>query len=369
MSRGREKKQTVLFSAATIKTLVEDKLAPDHPLRRIKARTDEILRALDAEFDRVYSAVGRASIPPEQILRAQLWRVLFSVRSERQLEESLRFNLLCRWFVGLSLEDQAWDHSTFSKLRDAAQLETLAQLFFEQHLVFLREAGLLSDEHLSVDGTLLGAWASAKSLVKRSDLDENGKPPPPPEGGRNSWVDFKGDKRSNETHVSATDPAARLASKGTGAKLSYELSVLSENRNNFAVAMTVLPPTGTSEREAAAQLVGEEVKAGRTPASVGADRKYSDGDSLVLRLAALNVSPHFAVRDDRPNALARYFHDEAGYPVSLRCRMRIEEIFAYVKTVCGLDKVKVRGVFRVWGECLFALSAYNLTHEALLARA
>jgi transposase len=369
MSRGREKKQTVLFSVATIQTLVEDKLAAGHPLRRIKTRTDEVLRSLDAEFDRVYSALGRASIPPEQILRAQLWRVLFSVRSERQLEECLRFNLLCRWFVGLSLDDETWDHSTFSKLRDSAQLETLSHLFFERHLEFLREAGLLSDEHLSVDGTLLAAWASAKSLVKRSDLDDNGLPPPPPDGGRNSWVNFKGDKRSNATHVSATDPEARLASKGTGAKLSYELSVLSENRNNFAVAATVLPPTGTSERDAAALLVREEVRAGRKPESVGADRKYSDGDSLVLRLAALDVSSHFAVRDDRPNALARYFHDEPGYPVSIRCRMRIEEIFAYLKTICGLGKVKVRGLFRVWGESLLALSAYNLTHEARLARA
>jgi transposase len=260
MSRGREKKQTVLFSTATIKTLVEDQLPSDHPLRRIKARTDEVLHSLDAEFDRVYSLVGRASIPPEQILRAQLWRVLFSVRSERQLEEHLRFNLLCRWFVGLALDDQAWDHSTFSKLRDAAQLETLAQLFFERHLEFLRDAGLLSDEHLSVDGTLLGAWASHKSLVKRSDLDKDGKPPPPPDGGRNGWVDFKGEKRSNATHVSSSDPEARLASKGVGAKLSFELSVLSENRNNFAVAATVLPPTGTSEREAALLLVQEEVR-------------------------------------------------------------------------------------------------------------
>src|ERR1700677_159796 len=222
MSRGREKKQTVLFSAATIKTLVEDKLPPDHPLRRIKARTDEVLRSLDAQFDAVYSSVGRASIPPEQILRAQLWRVLFSVRSERQLEENLRFHLLCRWFVGLSLEDDAWDHSTFSKLRDAAQLETIAQLFFARHLEFLREAGLLSDEHLSVDGTLLGAWASAKSLVKRSVVDNDGRPPPTPPGGRNGWVDFKGEGRSNATHVSATDPDALLASKGTGARLSYE---------------------------------------------------------------------------------------------------------------------------------------------------
>ena len=366
MSRGREKKQTVLFSAATIKTLVEDKLPSDHPLRRIKSRTEQVLRSLDADFDAVYSSVGRASIPPEQVLRAQLWRALFSVRSERQLEEQLRYNLLARWFVGLSLEDDAWDHSTFSKLRDSSQLETIAQLFFERHLEFLREANLLSDEHLSVDGTLLGAWASAKSLVKRSDLDQSGRPPTPPEGGRNGWVDFKGQKRSNETHVSATDPEAKLASKGTGAKLSYELSVLAENRHNFAVGATVLPPSGTSEREACAELVRDEVRAGRGPKTVGADRKYSEGDKLVLDLVRIGADPHFAVRDDRPNALARMFEDDPGYSISLRCRMRIEEIFGYLKTICGLDKVRIRGVFRVWGEALFALSAYNLTHEARL---
>ena len=162
--------------------------------------------------------------------------------------------------------------------------------------------------------------------------------------------------------------AAQEGSGAMHALLSYELSVLSENRNNFAVAMTVLPPTGTSERDAAAILVQEEVNAGRRPETVGADRKYSDGDSLVLNLAALSVRSHFAVRDDRPNALARCFHDDTGYSVSIRCRMRIEEIFAYLKTICGLDKVKVRGLFRVWGESLLALSAYNLTHEAHLPR-
>ena len=367
--RGRDKKQTVMFSSATIESMVEKKLPSDHPLRKIKAKADEILRDLSTEFDRLYSSRGRPSIPPERLLRALLWMALFSVRSERQLEDVLRFDLRCRWFVGLSLDEEAWDHSTFSKARESVLLEALAEMFFNRHLDFLREAGLLSSEHLSVDGTLLAAWASHKSVVKRSDLDDDGKPPPPPPGGRNGWVDFKGEKRSNETHVSATDPEARLASKGTGAKLSHELHVVSENRNNFAVAMEVTPPTGTSEREAAGRMIAGECSSGRAPATVGADRKYSDGDDLVDILAALDVVPHFAVRDDRPNAGARVFHDDVGFKVSIRRRMRIEEIFAYLKTVCGIAKLKVRGTVRVWGVALLALAAYNLTHEARLQKA
>ncbi|HZU82190.1 MAG TPA: transposase, partial [Polyangiaceae bacterium] len=213
------------------RTLVERRLPQDHPLRAIKANADQILKSLDAEFDKLYPKRGRESVPPEWMLRALLWQALYSVRSERQLEMALRFDLLCRWFVGLPLHEDAWDHSVFSQAREKFLLQTLAQLFFEQHLAFLREKGLLSSEHLSVDGTLLAAWASHKSLVKKDDLDSDGKPPPAGPGGRNSWVDFKGEKRSNATHISATDPESKLASKGAGAKLSHELNIVTENRN------------------------------------------------------------------------------------------------------------------------------------------
>jgi transposase len=365
--RGRRKKQVTLFSMATLETLVEKKLPGDHPLRKIRAKAEEVLRALSADLDALYSHRGRPSIPPEQIFLALLWMALFSIRSERLLEDCLRYDLRCRWFVGLPLEQDSWDHSTFSKARDALLLEKLARLFFERHLEFLREQQLLSSEHLSVDGSLLSAWASHKSLIERRDLDENGKPPPSPSGGRNGWVDFKGTKRSNDTHVSATDPEARLASKGTGAKLCHEIHVVAENRNNFAVAMTVTPPTGTSEREAAAALIAKECAAGRKPSTVGADRKYAEGDDLVVKLADLDVVPHFAVRDDRPNAFARIFHDDSGYSVSMMKRMRIEEIFAFTKTICGLAKVKVRGTTKVCGAALVALAAYNLTHEVRLS--
>jgi hypothetical protein len=181
-------------------------------------------------------------------------------------------------------------------------------------------------------------------------------------------VDFKGEKRSNATHVSATDPDSRLASKGVGAKLSHELNVIAENRNNFAVGLIVKSPTGTSEKEAALALVKREIRAGRKPATMGADRKYSDGDSLVEALVEDSVTPHFSVRDDRPNAAARLFHDEPGFSISIRKRMRIEEIFAFVKNIGGLAQVKVRGTARVLGVATIAIAAYNLTHEARLAR-
>lgn len=365
--RGRERKQAVLFTATTVESHVERNLDANHPLRRIKARTDAVLATLNAEFDELYSSRGRPSIPPEQLLRALLWQALFSIRSERQLEDVLGFDLRCRWFVGLGIDDAAWDHSTFSKARESLLLERLAELFFARHLEFLRSENLLSDDHLSVDGTLLGAWASQKSLVRKEDLDKDGRPPSSG-GGRNGWVDFKGEKRSNATHVSATDPDARLASKGGATRLAHELDVLAENRNNFVVGLTVAPPNGTSERDAARTLVREQVAAGHTPKTVGADKGYSNGDGLVEQLFAMGVDSHFAVRDDRPNALARLFHDDPGYAISLRKRMRIEEVFAFLKTICGLAKVKVRGSMRVFGVCTLATAAYNLTRDAHLAR-
>jgi transposase len=353
-----------MFTIGSLRDFVAKRMPADHPLHRIKAEAEKILASLDRDFDALYSDRGRSSIPPEQLLLACLWQALFSIRSERLLEDTLRFDLRCRWFVGLPLEKDAWDHSSFSKARESFLLQTVAQMFFERHREFLRAENLLSSEHLSVDGTLLAAWASPKSLVRRDEFDKDGKPPKPPEGGRNGWVDFKGEKRSNETHVSASDPEARLASKGNGTKLSHEMSVLAENRNNFVVGFTVMPPTGTSEREAARALIAEQRDLGFKPKTVGADKKYSDGDSLTEYLANECIEPHFAVRDDRPNALARIFQNEPGYQISQRCRMRIEEVMGFIKTVCGLAKLKVRGVLRVFGAAAVAVCAYNLRRHA-----
>jgi transposase len=367
--RGQESKQTVLLPAISIESLVAKKLPDDHPLWKIKSFTDSVLKSLSPEFDKLYAQGGRPSIPPELLLRASLWQALFSIRSERLLVFLMQFDMLCRWFVGLPIDQDPWDHSSFSKARETLRLPIIAELFFHRHLQFLREQNLLSSDHLSVDGTLLEAWASHKSLVRRDELDSDGKPPAPPCGGRNGWVDFKGQQRSNETHTSVTDPDARLASKGTGAKLSHELNIVAENRNHFAVAFTVEPPTGTSEREAAYEMAKEECEQGRTPITMGGDRKYSDGDELVCKLADLGIVPHFSVRDDRPNALARMFHDDEFYPVSIQKRMKIEEINGFVKRICGLAKLKVRGTVRVIGVAAVALSGYNLTHQAHLSPA
>lgn len=366
--RGRVRKQEPLFVAVNVERLVDERLAPDHPLRRIRKFANDVLATMSDEFDRAYSDRGRMSVPPECMLKALLWQALFSVRSERQLEDVLRFDLRARWFVGLPLDQDAWDHAAFSRARSSFMLQEFAVLFFERHVEMLRCEGFVSNDHLSVDGSLLQAWASHKSLVSKDDLDDDGKPPPPPPGGRNAWVDFKGAKRSNATHVSATDPEAKLASKGVGAKLSHELSVVMENRNGLPIDFTIAAPSGTSEREQAHCLMRSLSEKNLTPKTLGADRKYSDGDELVLQCSSLGITPHFAVRDDRPNALARICHDDLGYGISMRCRMRIEEIFAYVKTIAGLAQIKVRGHLRAWGVAALALAAFNLTRHASLVR-
>lgn len=354
--------------SVNIETFVERHLSNDHPLRKIKRFADEVLKSLDSEFDTLYAKGGRPSIPPEMLLLALLWQALFSIRSERQLEDTLRYDLRFRWFIGLPFGQEPWDHSTFSRARETMRLQTIAYLFFERHVEFLRAENLMSNEHLSVDGTLLHAAASHKSMIPRDQADKDGNPPPAPPGGRNGWVDFKGKKRSNETHMSATDPEARLASKGTGAKLSYELNVISENRNNLIVDFTVSPPTGTSEKEDALAMISLLEAREHSPSTLGADRKYSDGDSLVAAIEQKGIAAHFATRDDRPNALARVRQsDDSNYAISIRARMRIEEIFAFAKCVCGLAKLRVRGVLRVFGAAAVAAVAYNITRHATLA--
>lgn len=364
--RGKENKQTEMLPVLSLEDLVAQRLAEDDPIFHVKRKADEVLAYISQDIDALYPKMkGRYSIPPEYLLRALLWQALFSIRSERQLITQLQFNLLCRWFVGLPVSQSPWDASTFSKNRSAlfnGRLNEIAQKFFFAHLEFLRAEGYLSSDHLSVDGTQLEAWASQKSFIKKSDLDDEGNPPPPPPGGRNEWVDFKGEKRSNRTHVSVTDPDARLTSKGGGAKLTHEMSVLAENRNNFAIGYIVKSPSGTSEREAAYEMVERECEAGRKPKTIGGDKNYSNGDDLIESLDSLDVIPHFPQRKDRPNSLASLFHDE-GYDLSRKKRMKIEEIMGYAKRVCGLAKVKVRGTIKVMGVAAIALSSYNLIHE------
>jgi transposase len=361
--RGHEKKQATFTVFISIEEMVAKRLASEHPLRIIKAAADEVLRRMSPDIDVLYAAGGRPSIAPELMLRALLWQALFSVRSETQLVARLEFDMLARWFVGLPLDCSAWDHSTFSANRAHLRLPILMETFFQAQLAFLREKNLLSSEHLTVDGTLIQAWASQKGMVKRSDLDSDGKPPDPPKGGRNPFVDFKGKKRSNATHVSATDPDARMASKGNGSKIAHEVSILTENRNNFVIGVEIRSPCSSkSERDAAAKLVERQVREGRPPTTVGADKAYADGDDLVIALDRMGVHAHFSARDDRPEALARVFHDEPGFPVSTKKRMRIEEVFGYAKTIAGMVQVKVRGHINVLSSATMAFTAYNFAH-------
>ena len=364
MMRGKERKQQALFVATTAQAMVERGLPKDHPLRKVRENVDAVLASLHTEIDALYSTTGRPSIPPERLFRALVWQALYSVRSERQLEEQLRFDMRCRWFVGLTLEEDAWDHSVFSKARENVLLETLSELFFERHVVFMRAQGLVSDDHFSVDGTYLGAHASQKSL-KRKDSPEN-TDDPPPSGGRNAMPDFKGEKRRNATHESKTDPEARLANKGQGTKLAHQLDVLSENRNNMVIGLTVGPPGGTAERDAAVTLLRDAKRRGFNPKSVGADRGYC-ADEFICRVDELGIEPHVAIRDDHKNALARLFVDAPGYVTSLRKRMRIEEIFGYLKTVAGLAKLQVVGSVRAYGVAVVGATAWNLLRQANLS--
>lgn len=359
-----------MLPAISLETQMARTLSAGHPVRLIRDKAISVLKSISPDIDKLYSHTGRPSIPPEYLLKSLLWMAIFSIRSERQLIEQLEYNLLAKWFVGLPVECPAWDPTVFSKNRSnlfSGRLVVLAQSFFSAHLEFLRQTGLLSSDHLSVDGTLLEAWASHKSLVRKQDLDQNGRPPAAPQGGRNPWVDFKGEKRGNATHVSATDPDAKLASKGVGAKLSLELSVLTENRNSFVVGFSVESPSGTSEREAAELLVKKQVENGCRPETVGGDKNYSNGDALANTLIELGVTPHFPARANQPESIVHQFHGDDGYAISIMKRMKIEEVFGYVKSVCGLRKLKVRGILRVLGASAIALAAYNLTHEAQLA--
>jgi transposase len=370
--RGIEDRQTTLLPALSLEAQIAKTLPKGHPVRLIREKAESVLKAMSPDIDKLYSHTGRPSIPPEYLLKSLLWMAMFSIRSERQLIEQLQYNLLAKWFVGLPVENQAWDPTVFTKNRSnlfSGRLVILAQLFFSAHLDFLRQSGLISSDHLSVDGTLLEAWASQKSLVRKEDLDENGKPPPAPGGGRNPWVDFKGDNRSNDTHISATDPDAKLASKGGAAKLSYELSILTENRNNFVVGFSVESPSGTSEREAAELLIKKQVETGYPPKTVGGDKNYSNGNALAEKLIGLGVTPHFPPRANQPDSIVRQFQEDEGYAISIMKRMKIEEVIGYVKTVGGLRKLKVRGILRVMGVSAIASAIYNLVHEAQLALA
>lgn len=334
----------------------EQRVRKDHPLRAVRAMTDAILDRMSRLFDAMYAEGGRPSIPPEKLLRAQLLQMLYSVRSERLLMEEIDYSILYRWFVGLNLDERVWDATSFTKNRDRLLEAAVAKEFLAQVVEQARAAGLISDEHFTVDGTLLDAWASLKSFHSKDKQDA-----PPPDDPGNPTVDFHGQKRSNETHESKTDPDARLARKGKGkeAKLSYNGNLLVENRNGLVVNAELLQANGRAERDAALLMLEQVPGDGRI--TVGGDKGF-DTQDFVDECRHMNVTPHVAQNTSRPggSAIDARTTRHAGYPVSQKKRKRIEECFGWLKDIALLRKLKHRGLFKVAWMFTFAAAAYNL---------
>jgi transposase len=350
--RGLDGRTGALFSYVDL----EARVPARHPLRAIRAIVNGALASLSNDFEALYAKGGRPSIPPEKLLRALLLQAFYSLRSERQLMEQLDFNLLYRWFVGLGIDDAAWDATVFCKNRDRLLAGDVARRFLDAVLGHARVRGLLSDDHFSVDGTLIEAWASMKSFRPR-DAGEDGDDPP---AGRNRERDFHGEKRSNETHASTTDPNARLMRKGRGkeAKLCYAGHVVMENRNGLAVAARLTRATGTAERDAAKDMVAD--MPGRHAITLGADKAYDTRD-FVAGMRRMRVTPHVAQNTSgRASRIDGRTTRHPGYAISQRARQRIEEIFAWIKTVGGLRKTRHRGTARVGWVFTLTVAAYNV---------
>ena len=340
----------------------EQRVRADHPLRAIRVMTDRVFAELSPRFTKMYSDIGRPSIPPEQLLRALLLQSLYTVRSERLLMEEIDYSVLYRWFVGLSMDDPIWSPTTFSKNRDRLLASDIASAFFDAVLGQADEAGLLSDEHFTVDGTLLEAWASLKSF-RRTDAG----PTRPPDDPGNPTVNFHGESRRNDTHQSTTDPDAQLARKGPGkeAKLAYAGHVLLDNRHGLVANVCTTAATGTAEREAALLLLGARTHGGGT---VGGDKGF-DVPSFVAGVRELAITPHVAQKV-KGRAIDGRTTRHTGYAISQQKRKLIEQVFGWMKTVGGLRKLRHRGGQRVDWIVTFTAAAYNLIRlRTLLARA
>lgn len=359
--RGSDRRSGELFSYVSI----EERIRKDHPLRTIKEIVDAALMRMSADFEALYVAKqGRPSTPPEMLLRAMLLQAFYSIRSERQLMERLEFDLLFRWFVGLSADEPAWDHSTFSKNRDRLLEGEVAARFLGEVLADKRVKRLLSTQHFSADGTLIEAWASLKSFKPKEE--NSGDPGEPPEGGgaaaeeagRNQDVDFKGAKRSNATHRSSTDPEAMLYRKGPGmeAKLCYIGHSLMENRSGLIVDTRLTLVSGHAERLAALEMI--EARAGPGRVTLGADKGYDDAE-FVAGLREAGATPHVA-RKTRFSAIDGRTTRHAGYRASQRIRKRIEEAFGWMKTVGGMRKSRFVGRRKTEWAFDFVAAAYNL---------
>ncbi len=350
--RGEDERTGALFSYVDL----EARVRRDHPLRKIREIVNAALASLEPEFAALYSPIGRPSIPPEKLLRAMLLQAFYSIRSERLLMERLEYDLLFRWFVGIGVDDAAWNHSVFSKNRDRLLEGDIAGKFLTAVLVQPRVKKLLSTDHFSVDGTLIEAWASMKSVKPKAGPGE-----PPAGGGRNAEADFHGQKRTNETHASTTDPDARLYKKGKGkeARLCFMGHGLMENRHGLLVDACLTQADGHAERVAALCMI--EPLADRPHAiTLGADKGY-DARDFVNELRSMRVTPHVAQNmSGRRSAIDGRTTRHPGYGVSLRIRKRIEEAFGWIKTVAGQGKSRFRGRDRVGWAFTFAAAAYNL---------
>jgi transposase len=347
--RGADEQPGAMFSYVSL----EERVPQDHPLRTIRRITDRALERLSPRFGTLYIQFGRPSIPPEKLLRALLLQALYTIRSERQLMEQLDYNLLFRWFVGLGMDDPVWSPTTFTKNRDRLLDGDIAAAFFEAVLIHAETARLLSHEHFTVDGTLLEAWASQKSFKRRDT------PTDPPAPGGNAAVNFRGERRTNATHQSTTDPDARLYKKAVGrpAQLAYGGQVLMENRSGLIVDTRVTPADGYGERDAAL-VMAEAVPGGRI--TIGMDKGY-DYPAFVAGLRGMEVTPHVAQNTtNRRSAIDGRTTRHPGYTVSQRKRKLVEQAFGWMKTVGLLRKLRHRGGRLVDWMFTFAAAAYNL---------
>lgn len=365
--RGDDGQQGSMFSYRSL----EERIPKDHPVRPVRAMVDAALGEMSPLFEELYASRGRPSIPPERLLRALLLQILFSVRSERLLMEELEYNLLFRWFVGLGMDDAVWVPTTFTKNRDRLLEGDVARAFFDAVLAQADEKSLLSSDHFSVDGTLIEAWASHKSFrpkgkgrpnsrKKRRDRNDRGP--------RNPTVDFRGERRVNETHESTTDPEARLMrSKGKESKLSYHGHLLTENRNGLVVDARLTQADGYAERRAALEMLGDLPEGSRI--TLGGDKGY-DTEDFVAGCRALDVTPHVAQNTtNRRSRIDGRTTRHPGYATSQRVRKRIEEVFGWMKTVGVMRKTRHRGKRKVGWTFLFTAAAYNLVRMRNLCAA
>ena len=363
--RGLDDQTAGLFSYVSC----EARVPASHPLRPIRAIADEALEVLSSDFEGLYSKVGRPSIAPEKLLRALLLQAFYTIRSERQLMEQMDYNLLFRWFVGLSMDAAIWDATVFTKNRDRLLSGDVAQKFLAAVVAQARSRDLLSDDHFSVDGTLIDAWASIKSFRPK---DGSGEPPGP---GRNGERNFHGEKRSNQTHASATDPDAKLYRKADGqpSRIAFMGHVLMENRNGLVVGAMLTPANGTAEREAALAMV--DGLGARRRITLAGDKAF-DVREFIGDLRERKVTPHIArnERVDKNGVLRRSALDarttrHPGYAISLRIRKRIEEVFGWIKTTGNLRKTRHRGTEKVAWMFALTAAAYNLVRMPKLMAA